>query len=82
MMVLIEDPAAEYAWRNWIHHLLSISSWNDKVIQEFRKLPEHVLLAWLYWNRRSIDEPLKDLRGAIDQFNRLKLWFIGQVLKT
>jgi hypothetical protein len=81
MMVLIEDPAVKYAWHNWIHHLLNISSWNDEVIQEFRKLPKRVLLAWLTWNRRSIDEPLKDLRGTIDQFNKLKSWFIGQVLK-
>ena len=82
MMVLIGDPAAEYAWDNWIHHFLNISSWNDKIIQEFKKLPRGVLLAWLTRNRRSIDEPPRDLRGAIDQFNELKSWFIGQVLKT
>ena len=78
-MVLIDDPAAEYAWHNWIHHFLNISSWNDKVIQEFRKLETWVLLVWL--NRRSIDEPLRDLRSTIDQFNKLKSWFICQVNK-
>ena len=76
---MIEDPAAEYAWHNWIHHLLNISNWNDKVIQAFRKIQPWVLLVWL--NRRSIDEPLRDLRSAIDQFNKLKSWFICQVIE-
>jgi hypothetical protein len=31
-------------WLNWIHHFLNIFSWNDKVIQECRKLPPIVLL--------------------------------------
>ena len=52
------------------------------MIQEFRKLPPGVLLAWLTRNRRSIDEPLRDLRGTVDQFNELKSWFIEQVLMT
>ena len=79
MIVLIEDPAVEYAWDNWIHHFLNISSWDDKVISEFRKLQPWVLLVWL--NRRSIDESLRDLRSNIDQFNKLKSWFIRQVIE-
>ena len=76
------DPAAEYAWHNWIYHFLNVFYWNDRVIQEFRKLSPGVLLAWLTRNRRSIDEPLRDIRGTVDQFNKLKSWFNGQVLNA
>jgi hypothetical protein len=82
MIVLIEDSAEEYAWFNWIHHFLNIRSWNDKVVQEFRKLPPSVFAAWLKQISSDMSNSVKDLSGAIDRFNTLKSWFIGQVFWT
>ena len=73
---MIIDSAEKYAWFNWIHHFLDVRSWNDKVIQEFKKLPPSVFAAWL---SPDMTNSVKDLRGAIDRFNTLKSWFIGQV---
>jgi hypothetical protein len=82
MIVLTEDSAEKYAWFNWIHHFLNIRSWNDKVIQEFKKIPPIVLAAWLKQISMSSSDVVKELRGAINQFNTLKSWFIGQVFWT
>lgn len=79
---MIVDSAERYAWFNWIHHFLNIRSWNDKVIQEFRKLPASVFATWLKQiSTLNVSSP-NVLRGAIDQFNTLKSWFIGQVFWT
>ena len=84
-MIMIVDSAEKYAWFNWIYHFPNIRSWNDNVIQEFRKLPPSVFAAWLRQissRDMSSSNVVKDLRGAIDRFNTLKSWFIGQVFWT
>ena len=78
MIVLeIEDSADAYALDNWIHHFLNIHSWNDKVIQEFKKLPSSFFATWLWRLGRKtfFSDRVKD----IDQFNTIKSWFIAQV---
>ena len=77
MIVLeIKTSADAYALDNWIHHFLNIRSWNDKIIQEFKKLLSSFFVTWL-WSlyRESVSDHVK----AIDQFNTIKSWFIAQV---
>ena len=77
MIVLeIEDSADAYAWDNWIHHFLNIRSWNDKVIQEFKKLPSNFFATWLWRLGRKTSSNRVE---AINQFNTIKSWFIAQV---
>ena len=80
MIVLEIKTSADvlYAWDNWIHHFLNIRSWNDKVIQEFKKLPSSFFATWLWSLGRKSFSDRMNLK-AIDQFNTIKSWFIAQV---
>ena len=84
--MMIVDSGEKYAWCNWIYHFLNIRNWtrNDKVVQEFKKLPPIVFARWMnnIASLISSSDHVKDLRGAIDRFNTLKSCLIDQVFWT